>query len=107
MQCNVFKGSKSKITHEHMHFKFCFYTSGMKHGSCSCRLERLALIRESNLKVLSRRHCPKYSHEAMNSNAGAMQQPCTACYTGSGGQHVESPITLILTLTLHCHSIFQ
>ena len=31
----------------------------------------------------------------MNSNAGATKQPCNACYTGSGCQHAESPITLI------------
>ena len=68
---------------------------------------------ESNLKVLSRRRClksPRHgcvdsvswlvvsSHEAMNSNAGATKHPCNACYTGYGDQHVESPITLILTL---------
>ena len=65
-------------------------------------------MRESNLKVLSRGRCPKSPrpgcvdsvsylvvspHEAMNSNAGAMKQSCNACYTGSGGQQVESPIT--------------
>ena len=64
-------------------------------------------MRDSNFKVLSRRRCPKSpqpgcvdsvsAHEAMNSNAEATKQPCNACYTGSGGQHVESPITLILT----------
>ena len=79
-------------------------------------------MRESNLKVLSRGRCPKShrlgrvdsvsslfvsSHEAMNKNAGATKQSCNACYTGSGGQHVESPITLILTLMWHCHGIFQ
>ena len=65
-------------------------------------------MRESNLKVLSRIRCPKsprrgcvdsvscllvLSHEALSSNAGATKQSCNACYTGSGGQHVESPIT--------------
>ena len=79
-------------------------------------------MRESNLKVLSRDRCPKLprhgcvysdsllvvsSHEALSSNAGARKQSCNACYTCSGSQHVESPITLNLTLTWHCHSIFQ
>ena len=84
-------------------------------GGYSYRLEWLALMHEANLKILSRRRCPKSpqpgcvdnvswlvvsSHEAMNSNAGATKQPCNACYTGSGGQHVESPITLILTCSI-------
>ena len=79
-------------------------------------------MRESNLKVLSRGRCPKAPrrgcvdsvswlvvsfHEAMSSNAGATKQFCNAFYTGSVGQHVERPITLILTLTWHCHRIFQ
>ena len=36
----------------------------------------------------------------MNNNAGATEQSCNACYTGSGGQHVESPITLIYYVTV-------
>ena len=34
-------------------------------------------------------------HEVKNSNATATKQPCNAWYTGLGGQHAESPITLI------------
>ena len=79
-------------------------------------------MRESDLKVLSRGSLPLVarpgcvdsvsclvvsSHEAMNSNAGATKQSCNACYPGSRGQHVESPITLILTSTWHCHSLSQ
>ena len=91
-------------------------------GGDSCRLEPLALMRESNLKVVSRGRCPKSPrpgcvdsvfwrmvsfHEVMNNNAGATKQSCNAFYTGSGGHHVESPITLILTLMWHCQGIFQ
>ena len=64
-------------------------------------------MRKSNFKVLSRRRCPKSprpgasivfsSHEVTNSNSEATKQTCNACFTGSGGQHVESPIMLILT----------
>ena len=72
-------------------------------------------MRESILKVLSRERCPKSprhgcvdsvsllvvsSHEATSSNAGAFKQYCNACYTGSGGQHVESPITLIFDVNV-------
>ena len=69
-------------------------------------------MRESKLKVLSRRRClqpPRpgcidsvscldaMSHKVMNSNARATKQPCNACYTGSGGKYAESSITPILT----------
>ena len=57
------KGSKSKITHENYAFQILFlnvwYETWEVYGGYSCRLERLVLMRESNLKVLSRRRCPK------------------------------------------------
>ena len=45
------------------------------------------------------------SHDVMNSNARATKQHCNACFTGSGGQHAERPITLILTLSSQFTSV--
>ena len=43
----------------------------------------------------------------MNNNARATKQPCNVFYSVSGGQHADSPVTLILTLTWLHHNIIK